>query len=280
MGERVADPEPTSRGEELEEFYRAWSDKSPELIQHDIEMGAKKASLLLASIPSGVLPDVRTVLDFGCGYGAVLRTFVDGLHAERGLGVDFSEAAIQIAVERFGSDAVRYIPAPSLDAEKIGAFLAEELPAGADCILLVDVLEHVPDCRSLMSALSRTSNTFVIKLPLENSVFDNYVRRKEYPGSRHSNGHLREFTVNDVHYFIRALGLTPLYEDVYVYSMGELFPPPPEPLTLLQRFKRALHMSFRRLSAILLPKRTFLRLVGGGGYFCVATYDSANLLEP
>jgi SAM-dependent methyltransferase len=263
----------------LEVLYESWSRKTAKLVEFDIRTADSKARLILSRIPPGLLVDVRSILDFGCGYGSFLSRWASLLPLDEAIGVDYSERAIAVAAERFGGDSLRYSTLPSLDAEEIAASLRELAPQGVGCVLLIDLLEHVPDCRKLMSVLSRTATLFVVKLPLENTVLDNYVRRKEFPSSTHSNGHLREFTVNDVHYFVRALGLTPLYEDVYAYSNSEMFPPA-ESLGLPRRLKRALHWAFRATMAFLLPRRAFLRLVGGGGYFCLATYDALNILEP
>jgi SAM-dependent methyltransferase len=275
MGEGVG-----SMRDRLEDLYDSWSEKAPELIDHDIKIGSRKADLILSHTPAPLLSDVKSVLDFGCGYGVVLRRFADALSADMAIGVDYSASAVQVASDRFSTPSVRYAVAPTLDAGELGGFLATLAPDGVDCILLVDLLEHVPDCRALMSVLSRSGGLFVIKLPVENSIFDNYVRRKEYPSSAHSNGHLREFTVNDVHYFVRQLGLTPLHEEVYVYRLGEMFPPPPARPGPMRRLKRGIHITFWLLSRALLPRRVFLRLVGGGGYFCLATYNPANVLDP
>lgn len=271
---------PDGPPDRLEDFYEKWSEKAPALIEYDIMTAGRKADTILSRIPRPLLADVRRVMDFGCGYGSFLRRVADLLELDEAVGVDYSAGAVAIAAERFERPGVRFAGLPTLDPGEMEEHLRRLVPGGTDCIALIDVLEHVPDCRTLMSVLSETARTFIVKLPVENTVFDNYVRRKEYPSPAHSNGHLREFTVNDVHYFIRRLGLTPLYEEVYVYPLDETFPPPAHPLSALGRVKRAVHVAFRATWKALLPKRAFLRLVGGGGYFCIATYSPSNILEP
>lgn len=105
-------------------------------------------------------------------------------------------------------------------------------------MLLIDLLEHVPDCRALVASLAKFTKYFLIKLPVESSVLDNYILPKEYPGPLHSNGHLRGFDANRVHYFIRQLGLTPLFESLYVYHLEDIFPPAFRALPFRQKMIR------------------------------------------
>jgi hypothetical protein len=148
------------------------------------------------------------------------------------------------------------------------------------CILLIDLLEHVPDCKELVAGLAEFTRYFIVKLPVESSAMDNYVLPKEYPSSVHSNGHLREFDANDVHYFIRQLGLTPLFETLYVYHAMDVFPPLPLGCSFKQRLMRRLLRIFKAVAVKVLPKKIYLRWVGGGGYFCLATFDRSHILNP
>ena len=46
---------------------------------------------------------------------------------------------------------------------------------------------------------------------------------------------------------------------------------------ILQRFTTK---NFKLVCSWLLPKKIFLRLIGGGGYFCLATYKKDLILHP
>lgn len=264
----------------LEEFYEVWSSKSAAEIEYDIEASRRKAAVITASLPREITSEIHSVLDFGCGYGALLSQFKGALGIEKGIGVDFSASAITIAKERFESEALKFHKLETLDIAQNVTYLNSLLPEGADCVLLIDLLEHVPDCKTLVASLGTIAKYFVIKLPVESSVFDNYVLPKEYPSPVHSNGHLREFDANNVYYFIRQLGLTPLYESLYVYHPDDAFPPAPEGATFKQRAVRMLIKGFKRAASWLLPRKIYLRLIGGGGYFCIATFDQSHVLNP
>lgn len=265
----------------LEGFYESWSSKSPAAIAYDIEAAVRKADVIASGIPAALLRNIHTVLDFGCGYGALVHRFTERLTAATGIGIDFSAAAIDVARQKFEGGPLRYHRLPSLDIGETADFLRSTIPAGVDCILLIDLLEHVPDCKGLVASLAQFTQYFIVKLPIESSVFDNYVLPKEYPSSVHSNGHLREFHANNVYYFVRELGLTPLYEALYVYHADDMFAPlPPGTLSLRHKLIRGMLRMFKLTAAWVLPRKLFLRVIGGGGYFCLATYDQAHVLNP
>lgn len=266
----------------LDKLYEAWSSKSSDAVAYDIGASIRKADVIVSHIPPDLLQNIQSVMDFGCGYGAFLQRFHEQLKStiKRAIGVDFSNAAIEIACQRFQCQSLKYYKVPELDIAENLEFLRSIIPDRVDCILLIDLLEHVPDCKMLVSSLAQFTQFFIVKLPVESSVFDNYLLPKEYPSSVHSNGHLREFDANSVHYFVRQLGLTPLYETLYIYHPDDTFPPQSPGCTFKQKTVRWLIRTFKYMAAWVLPQRVFLRVVGGGGYFCLATFDRAHMLNP
>lgn len=264
----------------LEQFYESWSGKSTAEIDYDIEASMRKADKIASSLPEEITRNIHTILDFGCGYGALLHRLRNNLNISSGIGVDFSAAAIEIAHHKYEENGLKFHKLATLDTAENESYLRSIAPQGVDCTLLVDLLEHVPDCKTLVASLAKLTKYFIIKLPVESSVFDNYVLPKEYPSSIHSNGHLREFDANNVHYFIRQIGLTPLHETLYIYHPRDAFPPCPANASLKQRAVRRGIIAFKRTASWLLPKKIFLRLVGGGGYICIATFDPSHVLNP
>lgn len=238
--------------------------------------------MLVTGVSSEIAAGLRSVLDFGCGYGALLWRIQEHWSEtlDSAIGVDFSQTAIDVANSRFQRSGLRYQKLPEFDIADNTEFLRALLPNGVDAIFLVDLLEHVADCKTLISTLSEFTRLFIIKLPIESNLLSNYILPKEYPSSVHSNGHLREFTVNNVHYFVRSLGLTPIYEGVYLYDAVDAFPPLPPNATTKQKFLRIGLRAFKSVLSRLLTKKVFLRLAGDGGYFCVASYNSDHILNP
>ena len=265
--------------EKNEKFYEEWSNKTPEEINYDITAAIRKAKIITASIPKSMTSNINSILDFGCGYGAFVKHFQDSLNIPKAIGVDFSSSAINVANQQFANDSLVFYRLETLDISKNFDFLLSIIPKNVDCILLIDLLEHVPNCKDLIATLSKFTKYFIIKLPIESTIFDNYLLKKEYPGSTHSNGHLREFDANNVHYFIRHLGLTPIFESLYVYNIQDIFPPQFNVPSSRQKIIRFLLKNFKRLMIGFLPKKIFLRVIGGGGYFCLATYNEQNTLS-
>ena len=222
------------------------------------------------------------MVDFGCGYGAIIQGLASGRPGMivSALGLDFSPKAIEVARERNSFDFVKYEVLPGMDAAVNRKFVEQKISGNVDTILLIDLLEHVPDCKKLISELSLITRQFLIKLPVEASVVDNYLLPKEYPSSIHSNGHLREFDANNVYYFVRQLGLTPVFETLYRYDFDDVFPPVPKGAPFKSRALRFLVRCFKTFMSWILPTKLFLRLVGGGGYICVAHFDGDHRLSP
>jgi ubiquinone/menaquinone biosynthesis C-methylase UbiE len=94
----------------------------------------------LARIVGGEVPAGARVLDVGCGTGALL----DAVQPAYGVGVDLSPAMVRLARERF----------PRLQF-RVGD--AEALAPGEvfDWVMMVDLLEHVADPRSVLISARR-----------------------------------------------------------------------------------------------------------------------------
>jgi len=265
---------------DLDEFYQKWSAKSDSQIQADINSSLRKAETIAARLPKETLSQIKTMLDFGCGYGAFIDRFAKVIGVNWAGGVDFSCDAIRVAQTRYQSDALQFRKLSSLRIADNIEEIRRLIPGKVDCISLIDLLEHVPDCKTTVMSLAPLCSYFVIKLPVESAVLDNYLLPKEYPSALHSNGHFREFDANNVFYFIRKLGLTPIYETLYVYHINDTLPPLPAGSSIKRSLVHGVIKIVKRVGAAVLPTKIFLRLVGGGGYFCIATFNPEHMLVP
>lgn len=265
----------------LEEFYQSWSDKPENVIKYYDEAAVRKVDEIFKGMPEIKELPIRSMLDFGCGYGKVLQNCVDKLALTNAYGFDFSEQSIDYANAKFATDGLEYYRLQTLNIDENVRYIQSVISGGrVDCILLIDLLEHVPDCERLILKLSELTDYFVIKLPIEENVIDNYFLKKIYPSTKHYNGHLREFTVNSVHYFIRKLGLTPIAEGVNIYSFKDSYPPQTAKTGLLRSVMRNLLKGVRIVLAQILPPKIYLRLIGPGSYCCVATFNKDHILNP
>ena len=256
-------------------FYTQYSKKDRERIEHDINSSVRKAIKIKSALSVIKGHSIGCVIDYGCGFGSTVRYLAENMQILSAYGFEYSMDALNSAKECSNKAGVEFHKLPSLDAAENSKFIKTIVNMKVDYIMLNDVLEHVPDCVSLIRHLSQISNNFIIKLPMEKSFFDNILIGKEYPGINQCNGHLREFDANDVHYFIRKLGLTPLFEEVYVYMIDDAFP-------RYNRYswKTRIVKNFKRLMSLILPKKIFLNLIGGGSYLCIAVFDESLILNP
>lgn len=85
----------------------------------------------------------KTVLDVGCGTGALLRAS----HAPRALGIDVSDAMVALARERN-----RDLPDYRFEHADITTWESSER---FDAVLFFDVIEHVPDRLAAIQSLAR-----------------------------------------------------------------------------------------------------------------------------
>ncbi len=133
-----ADPQELAKFSEL--AHRWWDLEGDFRPLHQIN------PLRLAWI-DGLAPlEGRRVLDVGCG-GGVLSDAMARRKA-RVLGIDLSAKALKVAqlhALEAGTDAVEYREVSAED-------LANELPAAFDTVTCMEMLEHVPDPKSIVSA--------------------------------------------------------------------------------------------------------------------------------
>jgi len=93
---------------------------------------------LLAEIYRKRIPEGASVLEIGCGTGALLHA----LRPSRGLGVDISPAMVEIATEKFPSLAFRVADAEAFDPEET-----------FDFVIIPDVVEHLSDVGAMFRSV-------------------------------------------------------------------------------------------------------------------------------
>mgnify|MGYP001206619387 CR=1 FL=1 len=116
----------------------------------------------------------RSIVDVGCGAGAILRELVAGLGGVvTARGFDISPQA--------GASGVEF---------RTGDFFASE--DRYDLLLLIDVFEHVPDCLGFLERVRPRAERFVFHIPLDLSA--SAVLRDRFVAIRREVGHLHHFT--------------------------------------------------------------------------------------
>lgn len=137
-------------------------------------------------------PDIKTFLDVGCGAGELDCTLAE--MGKKGVGVDFSEDAINIAdsmrKNRGIKDAKLQFKLGGLEKVKNKKF---------DLVLCLEVLEHVEDDKKLLKELIEHSNKYVlVSVPGKQKLFDS---------SDELVGHFRRYEKDDLKKLIQDADL-------------------------------------------------------------------------
>lgn len=137
-------------------------------------------------------PDIKTFLDVGCGAGELDCTLAE--MGKKGVGVDFSESAIDIA-SNMRDD--REIKKSNLKFELGG--LENVKNKKFDLVLCLEVLEHVENDKKLLKQLTEYSNKYVlVSVPGKQKLFDS---------SDELVGHFRRYEKDDLKKLIKDADL-------------------------------------------------------------------------
>jgi SAM-dependent methyltransferase len=188
---------------------------------------------------AGLAP--HTVVDVGCGTGAVLAGLADELRPElpetTWEGWDIAPAAIARARTRERTG-LSYVCGDFLDSER-----------RVDLILCLDVVEHLSDEHAFLTALRERAAGFVFRIPLDLSVLD-VVRPTRMLELRRRHGH--------VHAYTRETALALLRECGFRIEVERLDRVPPATPTARARAADRV----RRVGARIAPRAT-VRWLGG-----------------
>lgn len=137
----------------------------------------------------------KSVVEIGCGAGGILASLHDALPE-----VEYSGFEIAPDASKFwGKHAAKKI------AFSVGDFLQEQT-AHFDVLLLLDVIEHVPNPFEFLSALRGRADYYVFHIPLDLSAMS-VARERPLLAVRRKVGH--------IHYFTKGLALSLLEECGY-----------------------------------------------------------------
>lgn len=122
----------------------------------------------------------RTVCEVGCGAGEILKRLSDRMPDSEFSGYEISPQAFEMCKKRTAPNIKYYLKNVLDDAD---AFF--------DCLLCIDVFEHVEDCFGFLKALKGKATYKVFHIPLDLSVLS--LLRGSLMSVRDTAGHLHYF---------------------------------------------------------------------------------------
>jgi SAM-dependent methyltransferase len=138
----------------------------------------------------GLVP--QTVLEVGCGDGALLAELSKRSFAPR-------LAGVEISTEAAGAARARGLDVQVFDGSRLPA-----ADAAYDLGILSHVLEHVPDPASLLIETARACRSVIVEVPLESNVS---ARRASKQRGAAEIGHIQSLDREAVHALVDVAGL-------------------------------------------------------------------------
>jgi SAM-dependent methyltransferase len=179
-------------GSDILQAMRYEEDYASNNPQWHLEDAEDKVGDVLTAIARAQLT-IHSICDIGCGVGEVLAQLHRRLQTERTVGYDVSHYAIELAKQREGPGLTFLAADASSDSETF------------DVMLLLDVLEHVPDPVGFLKSVRHKAPTAIINLPLELSALK-VLSGDSLARGRRALGHLHYFNERLAFEMLREAG--------------------------------------------------------------------------
>lgn len=155
------------------------------------------------------LTPVDTVLDIGCGNGALAYDL--SKKAKKIVGIDLNRGNIEVAKEKYSAPNIEYI---------VGD-VTKDLPNGNfNVILLSNVLEHIEKRVEFLSSLKEKGSKFLIRVPMLNRSWIDLYKKELELEYRLDKTHFVEYTFESFKEELDRAGLRVLN---YSIQFGEIW---------------------------------------------------------
>jgi 3' terminal RNA ribose 2'-O-methyltransferase Hen1 len=124
-------------------------DAEPERLDNAVPDERDERPTPLAQLRKGAVlaalraEEARTVVDLGCGEGALLRELITDPTFSKILGVDVSHRALEIAAKRLRFDRMPDMQRARLELAQSSATYRDDRLSGYDAVVLMEVIEHI-----------------------------------------------------------------------------------------------------------------------------------------
>src|SRR4051794_2436280 len=148
------------QADQIEAFYQECYEPGPdgEKYRRWRELGAQGKADHIVELARAIGTGApRTILEVGCGDGAVLADLGRRGFGTARTGLEISASGVALAAQRPEVDEARVFDGTRIDAAD-GAY---------DLAFATHVLEHVPQPASLLAEMARVSKAVIVEVPLE-----------------------------------------------------------------------------------------------------------------
>lgn len=186
------------REDELKEFYeRSYMDSTNgERSGRWRGLGAKTKADHIVRLLGSSRPD--SILEVGCGDGAVLAELGRRGIGELRVGLEISSSALALASARPEVTEAHLFDGQHIASQRV-----------YDLVIATHVLEHVPEPKDLLESLVGVARAVVLEVPLEDNLL---ARRPAARALSEAAGHLHRFGRSDIRAMIGAVGWSPRNE--------------------------------------------------------------------
>jgi SAM-dependent methyltransferase len=190
-------PDPSLGVDQLREFYEHRYEPRPGADGRWRELGAlTKAEHIVRLLAGAGSANPASVLDVGCGDGAVLAELARRGVGSTRVGLDISSSAVRLAASR-----PELAAAHAFDGERI-----EFEDRAYDLAFATHVLEHVPAPERLLAELLRVARVAIVEVPLESNLS---ARRPHARQLSRAAGHLQRFSRGEIRRLLTDAGWEP-----------------------------------------------------------------------
>lgn len=178
------------------DYLNEYLEKNPNM---HLEHSMTKLSELREVLPT---EHCDTILDVGCGAGAITIALKDVLKPSRIVGLDLSNAMINKARELDTDHKVEWLEKSIYDMDTNTIF---------DLVVCADVVEHMEDDVKFMQQLALLGKKIVIRVPLEDSIFNRILLATKiydpWKDTQVRYGHIHHYSVNQLEEVFTKAGL-------------------------------------------------------------------------
>lgn len=144
-------------------------DYQKEYIKNNPDLGSKDIATKVRAIEAIINKDkikLDSILDIGCGSGAILMNLLSDYQIKKACGIDISETMINTAIKKDLCKAARWIRSDIFD----GDF------RDYDLVLAIDIIEHIENDSILLKTIIKWGDYFVFKVPIEDNHVVNLIK--------------------------------------------------------------------------------------------------------